>query len=314
MADIAPDAITAADIVPPPPTAGPDGTSPATTHHIPSHATLKYIPSWLLLYITKTDATLSQLNRVLKTSSGTDASLQLLSYSLTLLISILSASPQQHKPQKTTARPSPPSSRATDGRPPPRIAPSSPPSLSSLTTRLLAFKTLLGDVRMFLRLWGLVSIYVWAASVYKSPPKDRLLKGIAWLQVGATTGFQVLENAAFLTKHGVLRLGKKTQGACWLWSSRMWAAHVALDFVRLWRVSRLAEARRRSGVGEKGEREEVREREDWWRAFVTNAAFTPLLWHYSLEKGALDESTIGACGSVAGVLAVREAWNKAAPK
>lgn len=116
-------------------------------------------------------------------------------------------------------------------------------SIARLTTSLAAFTSLIDDFRIFLRLPALLSIWAWGASVYRSPPKDRVLRAIAWAQVISCALFQALENAAYLGSKGVLDLGRWVEGKnsrgvarAFVWTSRFWMAHVVLEFGRLGRV------------------------------------------------------------------------------
>ena len=51
-----------------------------------------------------------------------------------------------------------------------------------------ALSVLIDDVRIFMRLWGLLGIWSWASGTYKSPPTDVPLKVIAWSQISACAG------------------------------------------------------------------------------------------------------------------------------
>lgn len=121
-------------------------------------------------------------------------------------------------------------------------------SIARLTTSLAAFTSLVDDFRIFLRLPALLSIWAWGASIYRSPPKDRVLKAIAWAQVMSCALFQALENAAYLGSKGVVDLGRWVErgndrgvARAYVWSSRFWMAHVLLEFGRLGRVWALKE-------------------------------------------------------------------------
>lgn len=104
----------------------------------------------------------------------------------------------------------------------------------------------------------------------------------------------------------------KKQNSAWIWSSRWWMAHVALDFIRLGRESAV---RLNKGIGTGTGLEEVQEEAKWianWRKqIVVNAAWAPLTLHWSLEKGLVSEFWIGVLGSVAGVAALRSRWRDA---
>ena len=157
------------------------------------------------------------------------------------------------------------------------------------------------------------------------------------LQIGVNVAYQALENIAYLAQHGVVGgIGKAKQARLWAWSSRFWAAHVALDLGRVWRLRRRASAgararararrslesekRTQSAIGEVSEvmsiaRERdvvAREEEEeaaWWREVAVNLAYAPLTVHWSLERGLVSDGWVGAFGSMAGLINFRRAWS-----
>jgi hypothetical protein len=176
---------------------------------------------------------------------------------------------------------------------------------------------------MFMRLFGLIGMYQWGKSTLIDPPKDKIMRTLVAGQVIVNTCYQVLENMAYLNKHAVLKFSKRTEGKMWLWSTRCWAAHIALEFLRLERVRMLK--------GNKGGRDY-----EWIKTWIANAANAPLSvsdtsmseervkWplvrdaddgiqlHWSVEKGLIPDTAVGAFGGVAGIIGLRDAWNKCA--
>ncbi len=171
------------------------------------------------------------------------------------------------------------------------------------------------------------------------PPRDVVIRGITWAQVGACAVFQALENGAYLAGRGIIGWDKKTVARAWVWSSRAWMAHVALEITRLgyeWRQLKGEEyGRKNKGVRneqkaadegevveEKGElelrvemveEERVRERWGrWLRELGVNTAYAPMTVHYSLEEGPLGEGSLGALGVVVGWLSIGRAWKASA--
>jgi hypothetical protein len=133
---------------------------------------------------------------------------------------------------------------------------------------------------MFMRLWGLLGIYEWGATTLRSPPKDWVVKYLVLAQVAVNTVFQVLENLAYLNRHEVLGFSKKIEGRMWLWSTRMWATHIALEFLRLERVRSLREKK-----GKDADQEVA----SWRKSLISNAAYAPLSVSFpgSLERNVL---------------------------
>lgn len=146
------------------------------------------------------------------------------------------------------------------------------PATSPLPAACRSLASLISDVRVFNRLWGLLGIYSWGHSLLQHPPRDLTIRRIVAAQVLANACFQVLENAAYLASHNVVSLGKRGQARLWIWSSRFWMTHVALEFWRLQRVRELrVEGTRRGLLGR-----DRREEEGWKRELVANCAYAPL--------------------------------------
>ncbi|KAF3902802.1 hypothetical protein AA313_de0205281 [Arthrobotrys entomopaga] len=233
---------------------------------------------------------LAHINRILSTTSGTDKILMLTGYTLMALTSIF----------ERVNGPSPPASALLSATSP--LNSPSFPAIRSLELRLKALSGLISDFRIFSRLWGLLGIAEWAASTYESPPKDLQLRQIAYAQVCVNIIYQTLENVAYLSQHKILKYSNKTQNKLWAWSCRFWAAHVALDFCRLWRIRMLRHNFK--GVTDAEDHE-------WWRQISSNLCWAPLTIHWSVENGGLlDGFTTGALGTAAGILSVQHVWRQ----
>ncbi|KAJ6261883.1 hypothetical protein Dda_2682 [Drechslerella dactyloides] len=234
---------------------------------------------------------LAHANRILTTTAGTDKLLMLAGYTLLALTSALERvngpAPSPAVLLKTATPPLPPF-----------------PAIRSLETRLKNLSALISDFRIFSRLWGLFGIAEWAAQVYESPPKDQQLRQIAYAQVVVNIIYQSLENIAYLSQHRVLRYSNTVQNKLWAWSCRFWAAHVALDFCRLWRIRMLRHNYK--GVTDAEDHE-------WWRQISSNLCWAPLTIHWSVENGGLlDGFTTGCLGTAAGILSVQHVWRQTA--
>jgi hypothetical protein len=217
---------------------------------------------------------------------------------------------------------------------------------------LSALAALISDFRIFARLPGLLGIYTWARSIALSPPDDPVLKHVAYAQVVVNTFYQVCENIAYLGDKGVITRGfglgdgvgpkgkaelARRTGRMYIWSSRFWAGHVALEAVRLAREAyllreerALADLKREAklegegmGVEESGVlvddvngrvmAEKWRgEDEVWWRSAFTNAAWAPLTLHWSRDEGLVSQEGVAGLGMVAGWLSLREDWRRTA--
>ncbi|KAI5811114.1 hypothetical protein DFH27DRAFT_531480 [Peziza echinospora] len=206
--------------------------------------------------------------------------------------------------------------------------------LAAVSTRLKALASLISDVRIFMRLWGLLGIYEWGLSTYRAPPKDKTLRNIAYAQVAVNVFYQILENLAYLGQHKVLPVGPKRQNKFWLWSSRFWMMHVVLEFWRLKRdrdlnlkKGKAVEEKEKKAAGAVGEGEVEKKikwydfgavlksqtREGLWlKQLWSNAAYAPLTVHWSLESGALSPLSVGTLGTIAGVIGLQQAWRNSA--
>jgi hypothetical protein len=274
---------------------------------LPSSQTLK---QWLPLYLKRTDALIGHLNRILSTPSGTDTLLMALCYSTLTTSSLLSTISLHRLHNRATAiieqLTSLPANTTILITADSKIQ---APRLLRLSQSLKALSTLISDFRIFVRLWGLLGIWKWGKSLLEHPPKDLVQKRIAWAQVVVNVAFQVLENGAYLSSKGVLGWDAKKQNKAWAWSSRFWAAHVALD------VGRLAYEKMVSlgkGKGKEGELVTTNEAKRWRRQLVSNMAYAPLTVHWSLEQGIVGELWVGVLGTVAGAGSLRELWKQTA--
>ncbi|MCJ1247380.1 hypothetical protein MMC30_004594 [Trapelia coarctata] len=300
-------------------------------------------------YISRTNAQISHINKLLASTPHLDITLLTLTYTLHLVHAVLLRAPTLAFLSRLFSRLKP-SSIAVIPPDTTIIALSRYPtsSIARLTTSLAAFTSLIDDFRIFLRLPALLSIWAWGASVYRSPPKDSVLRAIAWAQVISCALFQALENAAYLGSKGVVDLGRWVEGGndrgvvrAYVWSSRFWMVHVALEFGRLGRAWALRAAEETEPVqlegaitgGTEVENEggketglAVREAEAgasyekrsldkrtaeeraWWKDIYVNAAWLPLTMHWSTEEGIASEAQVAILGMIPGILGLRDAW------
>jgi hypothetical protein len=172
-------------------------------------------------------------------------------------------------------------------------------TILSVILSLKNFSALASDVRTFLRLWGLLKIYLGAKAAYLAPPKDGLLKALSFTQLASMAGYFWYENSAYLAGKGILRgpgftpleLGLKMRRALYLYG-----VYLVLDFVRLYRVTQLAQsaaaAPQKGAVpaslgGEKDvavpdeaalARRKAEERA-WYKSLYTDLSYFPLTFH-----------------------------------
>nr|POE62427.1 uncharacterized protein c1f12.04c [Quercus suber] len=260
------------------------------------------------------------LHRVTSSTAGLDSTLCLVSYTLTLLHAQLTRllSAQYTRLALELATKTAPSLLDGETVFAQLTAPRTRLSEASLAVKNLA--DVIADVRIFLRLKGLLGIYAWGLDAYAHPSRDPTVKLLVWAQVGVNAAFQALENTAYLVSKGVIpgQAWKEREAKLWAWSCRFWFAHVVLECVRLLRVRGMG-WREELGAQSAGDadKDEVRVRSKeletrWRREFYTNAAWFPLTLHWSFEDPAnspiKEKSTIGIFGMMAGWSGFSNAW------
>ncbi len=263
--------------------------TPPTSSSSSARAKSQDLKQWLPLYLSRTDDTISRLNkyiplsifpflpsfysfdvllltdsRILSTTSGTDTLLTTTNYSLLTLLTCLDIY-SRRRLERTAVAVAEKASATVQLLPGETliatISESSTSRLSRTTRRLRALTDLISDVRVFMRLWGLLGIYSGARQTWFHPPQDLVTKRIVWAQVLASAAYQYLENAAYLAQHGILDWESSKQAKAWLWSARFWAVYVALDLGRLWRVKNLQQRRIKKEVMEKVQSDDCKEKE-----------------------------------------------------
>ncbi|KAK5122086.1 hypothetical protein LTR85_004332 [Meristemomyces frigidus] len=275
----------------------------------------------------RTDGLLTHLSRVLSSSEGVEAVLCTLCYTLVFVHSRLQRLLERQYGRLDLALVSNASKSMLPGET--VIASIEPPRtrLSETVASTKALADLIADFRIFMRLWGLVSIYSWARDNYNKPPGDPALKLLVWAQVGASAVFQFLENGAYLASKGVLRGDRwARRGPKWdVWSNRFWLAHVLLESLRLLRVRQLrynegygAKVKQDDGAGASVAGNEITVQSEalrrrWQRDFYANAGWLPLTLHWSFEDASLSpvsDTWLGLCGIVPGIVGLVNIWEQ----
>ncbi|KAK9468950.1 hypothetical protein V1512DRAFT_258283, partial [Lipomyces arxii] len=167
---------------------------------------------------------------------------------------------------------------------------------SAVADRMRKLSGLISDVRIFNRLWGLLGLFQWGIATFRAPPKDWVLRLIAYTQVCSNTLYQPLENIAYLGSHGILPVSRSTIGKLWLISSRLWMMHVLLDIVRLGRERMIDSIKTKE------------DEERWTRQAIVDCAYLPMTIHWSRQSGFLSELGVGVCGSIAGGVRLIPLW------
>jgi hypothetical protein len=185
--------------------------------------------------------------------------------------------------------------------------PKLPTSISPISIRLKKLSVILADVRIFLRLQGIIPTYQWLLATHASPSSDPTLATIAKLQTYANMLFFPLENAAYLASHDIIPMSKRTETSLWLWSARFWATHVALDLIRLYREQQIKQKGKEketetdsSSAGDWDRR--------WWAQLIMNLAYAPQTIHWSIEGGTFRDVDLAYVGVIAGIASIYLGW------
>lgn len=275
------------------------------------------------------DAFLSHLHRCIQTPSGIDTILLFLCYSSRLTANILEAATQgtleQYARRLLAAVPLA-SAKEAATKSVAVAAATAQPSASGVAVlrsagNLRALSALLSDVRTFTRLWGLLNMYMGLKrlaareiAIYRGGEKapgaagqvELLDRVIAWTQLGAGASFQVLENAAYLASKKVINLAPASQMKAMQWSVRFWALSTGIE------IGRLIIERVRKEKGDVTTAEHQEWRAGWNRSFARNLAWAPLTVHWSMEKGFVNDTMIGALATIPGVIQLNQLWKATA--
>ncbi|KAL1596391.1 hypothetical protein SLS60_009037 [Paraconiothyrium brasiliense] len=299
-----------------------------------------YLLRYLTFQIRRLDRFLVRFSTILESPASTDALLGTLGYTLELLAALFSRLLTHRLASLASTIADKADEMLLPGETLVTTLPTAPSDklMSQVAASSRALAALIADFRIFVRMWGIAGLYMWARGLWHSPlateagPKEKLVRRITWAQIASLVLFQVLENGAYLASKGVLtsegwsgERGKRKEIAWWIWSSRFWASHVALEIVRVGVLKYYGDGEDVSrkvketvGDGEKEGKllieEKKRERRVWWRDAVSNVAYMPMTLHWSVEeeKGFLSDWGVGLLGAIAGGSLFVDAWEQTA--
>ncbi|ELU40104.1 PEX11 domain-containing protein [Rhizoctonia solani AG-1 IA] len=142
---------------------------------------------------------------------------------------------------------------------------------------------------------GLLPIIQWLSSLERSQPQTRKLLNIERLQALAMLAYYPLEHAYYLGSQSIIRISPSTSNKLVLWSCRVWAVYIVLQFEHLREDMRLlaideraARAARKSGevtAEASTSRVLTKRKAALWNQVLVNLGNFPLALHWSLEKG-----------------------------
>lgn len=264
------------------------------------------------------DSTVSHFLRVLQTQSGIDSTLFAFGYSTNALAILLDKVVDSNVKQLAEKLAENAAKQISPGETivATQVIPqgSAIARLSNATASMKAFAGMCSDVRTFMRLWGLLKLWVAFKAAYKNPSADPVIRYTTWGKLASLFGYYTLEPYWYLSMKGVIRdvpkekSAKSFRLACWAY-----IVYMALDFIRLGRVAQKQQERRALSDGEKEDKIKQKAEDDaWWLSFIVNGVYFPLTFHWASPEGFIHPGIVSAYGSLAGWAGLRAAWKATA--
>ena len=264
------------------------------------------------LFTHPSNDTASHLVRVLSTASGIDSTLLLVGYSLNLVSDQLNKLLELEVRAITERFAANASKTLLPGE---TVIAKIP--VPGITTRVVNLRNstkilsgMCSDVRAFMRLWGLLKMWLLARATYFNPPKDTVLKNIAWGQILSISGYYALEHGFYLAGKGVYKWQPEEIAKTFRTSIYAYGLYLILDYARLYRESQLEEQKPASEKMDPTKKE-VADRQ-WHKALQVDLGYSPLCFHWATPGGLFSDSVVGALGAFAGWASFKEAWKQTA--
>ncbi|OLL26189.1 hypothetical protein NEOLI_003578 [Neolecta irregularis DAH-3] len=167
---------------------------------------------------------------------------------------------------------------------------------SAIHVKLDNLSAKMGDIRVFLRLWGLLGMYKHGVRLSQDPPRDPIVRMISKVQWVIDTIYCPLEATAYLSSHKILGAKPLTQAKLHLLCCRIFVVHIIFEAVKMFRIRQLS-----NGVVDKA----------WWDGLISNVAYLPMALHWSNVGGiGLSESMVAVLGTIVGCIEVNKLWHK----
>jgi len=278
---------------------------------VPIPASIPHSSQLAKIFTSPLDDRIAHMNRVLSTASGIDSTLCFVGYGLMFVSSSLENlrnSPAFRSVLSNLSHGDANKSATTKASTGGLAA-----KLGDTAASAKALGGMCSDFRMAMRLWGLLKVWSGAKATYFSPPKDGVLKILAWTQLGSMAAYLVLENNYYLWSKGVIKgvtretMVKRLRAAIWVFLS-----YLVLDFVRLGRVRQLRaieqnEKEKGENVDDKDVKARLMEQDRaWYQSLQVDLAYFPLCFGWG---GAINlpEWSYGFGGMLAGLAKFKEA-------
>lgn len=253
------------------------------------------------IFTSPLDDRIAHINRVLSTASGIDSTLCFLGYGLVFVSGSLESLRNAPAFRSLLSN----LSHRDSNKPGGLVA-----KLGDAAASAKVLGGMCSDFRMAMRLWGMLKIWAGAKATYFSPPKDGVLKILAWTQLGSMVAYLVLENNYYLWSKGVIKgmtpqtMVKRLRAAIWVF-----LAYLVLDFIRLGRVVQLRAAEQEKVVDSDDKDVKTRLMEQdraWYGSLQVDLGYFPLCFGWG-GAVTLPEWAYGLGGAVAGLAKFREA-------
>lgn len=168
--------------------------------------------------------------------------------------------------------------------------------VSSLTNspKLKNLYSMISDFRMFTRMWDTAGLMEWGIDTVDNAHKsssDFLDESLVKLEAYSAVLYQVLENIAYLSSKGVIKISSKLETKIWIYSCVMWALYVQIELIRLVRQA----------LASKGTKIP-------YKQLFVNLAWLPLTLHWSTTTGFLSSGAVGILGAAASLPGAITAW------
>ncbi|KAG8734315.1 hypothetical protein FRC11_006116 [Ceratobasidium sp. 423] len=177
----------------------------------------------------------------------------------------------------------------------------------------------ISSARTLWNFWGLLPIIQWLSSLERSQPQTRKLLNIERLQALAMLAYYPLEHAYYLGSQSIIRISPRTSNKLVIWSCRVWAVYIILQFEHLREDMRLlAIDERAARTARKGgevaaeastSRVLAKRKSALWNQLLANLGNFPLALHWSLEKGLFgNETWVNFFGLIAALASFKGGW------
>ncbi|CAE6514839.1 unnamed protein product [Rhizoctonia solani] len=177
----------------------------------------------------------------------------------------------------------------------------------------------ISSARTLWNFWGLLPIIQWLSSLERSQPQTRKLLNIERLQALAMLAYYPLEHVYYLGSQSIIRISPRTSNRLAIWSCRVWAVYIVLQFEHLREDMRLLALEERAArTARKGgevtaeastSRVLAKRKSAVWNQVLVNLGNFPLALHWSLEKGLFgNEAWVNLFGLAAALASFRGGW------